>query len=87
MQCRVDQRRPAERVGAHPGWATDAVSSLESRFIPQGKRLNALGAAFTKHALQEPEQVDLSVRELDAVEQTEPPEEANPASLNDTPVA
>jgi DNA recombination protein RmuC len=68
------------------GHYNDAVSSLESRFIPQGKRLHALGAAFTKHTLQEPEQVDVAVRVLDAVEQAEPTQETNPAGSNDTAV-
>jgi DNA recombination protein RmuC len=43
----------------------DAVSSLESRFIPQAKRLHSLGAAYTKNVIQDPEQVELAVRELD----------------------
>ena len=62
----------------------DAVSSLESRFIPQGKRLHALGAAFTKHTLQEPEQVDVAVRVIDVVEQPDPPAAGNSANLNNT---
>jgi DNA recombination protein RmuC len=41
-----------------------AVASLESRFIPQAKKLYALGSAYTKNALPEIEQVELTVREL-----------------------
>jgi DNA recombination protein RmuC len=66
------------------GHYNDAVSSLESRFIPQGKRLHALGAAFTKHTLQEPEQVDVAVRVLDVAEEADPSVEAKPANLDDT---
>lgn len=43
----------------------DAVSSLESRFIPQAKRLHSLGAAYTKSVIPDPEQVEVAVRELD----------------------
>jgi len=43
----------------------DAVSSLESRFIPQAKRLHSLGAAYTKNVIPDPEQVEVAVRELD----------------------
>jgi DNA recombination protein RmuC len=48
----------------------DAVSSLESRFIPQAKRLHSLGAAYTKNVITEPEQVDTAVRGIDVPGET-----------------
>lgn len=42
----------------------NAVASLESRFIPQAKKLHSLGSGYTKHVLPETEQVELNVREL-----------------------
>ncbi len=42
----------------------NAVASLESRFIPQAKKLYALGSAYTKSVLPEIDQVELNVREL-----------------------
>lgn len=41
-----------------------AVASLESRFIPQAKKLHALGSAFTKDVLPDVQQVELNTREL-----------------------
>jgi DNA recombination protein RmuC len=43
----------------------NAVASLESRFIPQARKLHTLGSAYTKHVLPEVEQVDVAVRKLD----------------------
>lgn len=42
-----------------------AVASLESRFLPQAKKLYSLGAAYTKNVLPEMEQVEVAVRQLD----------------------
>lgn len=39
-----------------------AVASLESRFIPQAKKLQALGPAYAKEALTEPGPVEMAVR-------------------------
>jgi DNA recombination protein RmuC len=44
----------------------NAVSSLESRFIPQAKKLYVLGSAYTKNALPETEQVTVAVRQLNS---------------------
>lgn len=43
-----------------------AVASLESRFIPQAKKLHSLGGAYTKHVLPELKQVEVAVRHLDS---------------------
>ena len=43
-----------------------AVASLESRFIPQAKKLQALGPAYAKEALNEPEPVEIAVRQVEA---------------------
>jgi DNA recombination protein RmuC len=51
------------------GHYNSTVSSLESRFIPQAKKLYALGAAYTKNIVPEVEQIEIAVRQLD------PPEE------------
>lgn len=48
-----------------------AVASLESRFIPQARRLHALGPAYAKDSIPNLEQIDLAVRE---VENPTPPE-------------
>ena len=45
-----------------------AVSSLESRFIPQAKKLHSLGSAYTKNVIPDTEQVETAVREIDAPE-------------------
>ena len=42
----------------------NAVASLESRFIPQAKKLYTLGSAYTKNVLPDVEPVELNVREL-----------------------
>lgn len=57
-----------------------AVASLESRFIPQAKRLHNLGSAFIKDALPEMKQVEHNVKEVvvdspEAIEQSELPVE------------
>jgi DNA recombination protein RmuC len=43
-----------------------AVSSLESRFIPQAKKLYTLGSSYTKNQLPDLEQVELAVRNLES---------------------
>lgn len=43
----------------------NAVASLESRFIPQAKKLHALGAAYTRHVIPDSEQVEVAVRQFD----------------------
>jgi DNA recombination protein RmuC len=48
------------------GHYNSAVSSLESRFIPQAKKLHALGSAYTKNIIPETEQVEVAVRQLEA---------------------
>ncbi len=45
-----------------------AVSSLESRFIPQAKKLHSLGSAYTKNVIPDTEQIETAVREIDAPE-------------------
>jgi DNA recombination protein RmuC len=42
-----------------------AVSSLESRFVPQARKLYTLGSAYTKNTVPDIEQVEQSVRQLD----------------------
>jgi DNA recombination protein RmuC len=42
-----------------------AVSSLESRFIPQARKLYTLGSAYTKNTVPDIEQVEIAVRQLD----------------------
>ena len=42
-----------------------AVSSLESRFIPQAKKLHTLGAAYTKNVIPDVEPIEVAVRQLD----------------------
>jgi DNA recombination protein RmuC len=43
----------------------NAVSSLESRFIPQATKLYTLGSAYTKNTVPEVEKVEIAVRQLD----------------------
>jgi DNA recombination protein RmuC len=43
----------------------NAVSSLESRFVPQAKKLFTLGSAYTKNTVPDIDQVEQSVRQLD----------------------
>jgi DNA recombination protein RmuC len=43
----------------------NAVASLESRFIPQARKLFTLGSAYTKNAVPDIEQVEMAVRQLD----------------------
>ena len=50
-----------------------AVSSLESRFIPQAKKLHALGSAYTKNTLPDLEQIESAVREVSPPEDPEGP--------------
>jgi DNA recombination protein RmuC len=45
-----------------------AVSSLESRFIPQAKKVYELGSAYTKNVLPDIEQIEIVARELQAPE-------------------
>jgi DNA recombination protein RmuC len=45
-----------------------AVASLESRFIPQARRLQSLGPAYAKEALPDSEPVEVAVREVVATE-------------------
>jgi DNA recombination protein RmuC len=45
-----------------------AVSSMESRFIPQAKKLYQLGAAYTRNTLPATEQIQIPVRPLEAGE-------------------
>jgi len=40
----------------------NAVSSLESRFTPQARKLHALGSAYTKNVLPEIQPVDVAIR-------------------------
>ena len=47
----------------------NAIASIESRFIPQAKKLYDLGAAYTKKTLPEVSQVETAVRQLTAREQ------------------
>jgi DNA recombination protein RmuC len=49
-----------------------AVSSLESRFIPQARKLYTLGSAYTKSTVPDIDQVEIAVRQLDI-----PDEESN----------
>src|SRR5664279_1151688 len=42
-----------------------AVSSLESRFIPQARKLYTLGSTYTKNIVPDIEQVEIAVRQLD----------------------
>lgn len=48
-----------------------AVSSLESRFVPQAKKLYTLGSSYTKSQLPELEQVELAVRNLELPQEEE----------------
>jgi DNA recombination protein RmuC len=41
-----------------------AVASLESRFLPQARKLHTLGSAYTSHTLPEADPVETSIREL-----------------------
>lgn len=50
----------------------EAVASLESRFIPQARKLHTLGSAFTKNTLPEADPVELNVRELSLPEEEIP---------------
>jgi DNA recombination protein RmuC len=43
----------------------NAVASLESRFVPQARKLHALGSAYTKHVIPDIEQVEVAVRQLE----------------------
>lgn len=42
----------------------NAVASLESRFVPQARRLYALGSAYTKNVLPTADPIETSVRDL-----------------------
>jgi DNA recombination protein RmuC len=55
----------------------NAVASLESRFIPQGKRLHSLGSAYTKNIIPDIEPVEIAVREVAMPEGDEQPESSN----------
>lgn len=50
------------------GHYNKAVASLESRFIPQARKLQALGPAYAKEALPDVEPVEVAVREVFPVE-------------------
>ncbi len=47
------------------GHYNSAVTSLESRFMPQAKKLYTLGSAYTKNVVPEVEQIEVPVRQLD----------------------
>jgi DNA recombination protein RmuC len=47
----------------------NAVSSLESRFIPQARRLHAFGSAYTQHVIPDIQQVEIAVREFEVPEE------------------
>ena len=47
----------------------NAVASLESRFIPQARKLYTLGSAYTKNTVPDIEQVEIAVRQLDIPEE------------------
>jgi len=55
----------------------NAVASLESRFIPQARKLYTLGSAYTKNTVPDIEQVEIAVRQLDI-----PDEESNVNGLS-----
>jgi DNA recombination protein RmuC len=46
-----------------------AVSSMESRFIPQAKKLYALGSAYTKNQVPELDQIETAVRQPEGPDQ------------------
>ena len=46
-----------------------AVASLESRFVPQARKLYTLGSAYTKNTVPDIEQVEIAVRQLDIPEE------------------
>lgn len=60
----------------------NAVASLESRFIPQAKKLYTLGSAYTKNVLPDIEQVELNVREI----VVDVPQEGNEAAVIDNEI-
>jgi DNA recombination protein RmuC len=52
----------------------NAVASLQSRFIPQAKKIHTLGHAYTKNTVPDIDQIEISVRNIDMPE-TEPGQE------------
>jgi DNA recombination protein RmuC len=49
----------------------NAVSSLESRFIPQARKLFTLGSAYTRNLVPDIDQVELAVRQLEVPNEEE----------------
>jgi DNA recombination protein RmuC len=47
----------------------NAVSSLESRFIPQARKLHTLGSAYTNNSVPDIEQVEIAVRQIDLLDE------------------
>jgi DNA recombination protein RmuC len=52
----------------------NAVASLESRFIPQARKLYTLGSAYTKNTVPDIEQVEIAVRQLDIPDEENDPD-------------
>ena len=55
----------------------NAVASLESRFIPQARKLYTLGSAYTKSTVPDIEQVEIAVRQLDIPDEETIPDPQN----------
>ena len=55
----------------------NAVASLESRFIPQARKLYTLGSAYTKSTVPDIEQVEIAVRQLDIPDEEKVPDPQN----------
>jgi DNA recombination protein RmuC len=57
-----------------------AVSSMESRFIPQARKLYTLGSTYTKNSVPDIEQVEIAVRQLDIPDEENVPTSRFPES-------